>query len=76
MFGVEEFSAIINPPAAAILAVSGIMEKPVVKDGEVAVGHVMKVTLSADHRATDGAEVALFLKDLKHILENPLLLLV
>lgn len=76
MFGVEEFSAIINPPAAAILAVSGILEQPVVKNGELAVGRVMKVTLSADHRATDGAEVALFLKDLKHILENPLLLLV
>lgn len=76
MFGVEEFSAIINPPAAAILAVSGIIEKPVVRNGELAVGKVMKVTLSADHRATDGAEVALFLQDVKRILENPLLLLV
>lgn len=76
MFGVEEFSAIINPPQAAILAVSGVLEQPVVRDGQLTVGRVMRVTVSADHRATDGAQVALFLQDLKRILENPMLLLV
>lgn len=76
MFGVEEFSAIINPPQAAILAVSGVIEQPVVRDGELTVARVMRVTVSADHRATDGAQVALFLQELKHILENPLRLLV
>lgn len=76
MFGVEEFSAIINPPQAAILAVSGVIEQPVVRDGELTAARVMRVTVSADHRATDGAQVALFLQELKHILENPLRLLV
>lgn len=76
MFGVEEFSAIINPPQAAILAVSGVIEQPVVRDGELTVGRMMRVTVSADHRATDGAQVALFLQDLKHILEHPLRLFV
>ncbi len=76
MFGVEEFSAIINPPQGAILAVSAVREEAVVRDGQLAVGHVMRVTVSADHRVADGAQVALFLQDLKHILENPLRLLV
>lgn len=76
MFGVEEFSAIINPPQAAILAVSAVIEQPVVRDGELTVGRMMRVTVSADHRATDGAQVALFLQDLKQILENPVRLLV
>lgn len=71
MFGVEEFVAIINPPEGAILAVGSIIEKPVVKDGSIAIGHTMKVTLSADHRIIDGAVAAHFLKDLKAMLENP-----
>lgn len=76
MFGVEEFSAIINPPQAAILAVSAVQEQPVVRDGQLAVGRVMRVTVSADHRVADGAQVAVFLQDLKNVLENPLRLLV
>lgn len=76
MFGVEEFSAIINPPQGAILAVSAVREQPVVRDGELAVGRVMRVTVSADHRVTDGAQVAVFLQELKNVLENPLRLLV
>lgn len=76
MFGVEEFSAIINPPQGAILAVSAVQEQPVVRDGELAVGRVMRVTVSADHRVTDGAQVAVFLQELKNVLENPLRLLV
>lgn len=76
MFGVEEFSAIINPPQAAILAVSAVQDEAVVRDGQLTVGKVMRVTVSADHRVADGAQVALFLQDLKQILENPLRLLV
>jgi pyruvate dehydrogenase E2 component (dihydrolipoamide acetyltransferase) len=72
MFGIEEFTAIINPPDSCILAVGGINEKPVVRDGALAVGHVMKVTLSCDHRAVDGAVGAAFLKTLKEMLEDPI----
>ncbi|MBI3003842.1 MAG: pyruvate dehydrogenase complex dihydrolipoamide acetyltransferase [Ignavibacteriales bacterium] len=71
MFGVEDFVAIINPPEGAILAVGAILEKPVVKDGHVVVGHTMRVTLSSDHRIIDGAIAARFLQDLKKMLENP-----
>jgi pyruvate dehydrogenase E2 component (dihydrolipoamide acetyltransferase) len=74
MYEVEEFIAVINPPQAAILAVASIREVPVVRDGEVAVGHRMKLTLSADHRVTDGAEVARFLQALRRYLERPMLL--
>jgi len=74
MFDVDEFIAVINPPQAAILAVGSIQEQPVVRDGEIAVGNVMKLTLSADHRALDGAEVARFLGSLKKYLQSPLLL--
>jgi pyruvate dehydrogenase E2 component (dihydrolipoamide acetyltransferase) len=74
MFDVDEFIAVINPPQVAILAVGSVAETPVVKDGEIAVGHLMKVTLSADHRALDGAEVATFLQSVKKYLENPMLL--
>jgi pyruvate dehydrogenase E2 component (dihydrolipoamide acetyltransferase) len=70
MFGVEEFSAIINPPQVAILAVSAVKEKPIVKESGIVVGKMMKVTLSADHRALDGVVVAKFLRRLKEILEN------
>ncbi len=76
MFGIEEFTAIINPPDACILAVGSIVEKPVVKDGTIKPGHRMKVTLSCDHRVVDGATGARFLQTLKGILENPIRLLV
>ncbi|MBI48944.1 MAG: pyruvate dehydrogenase complex dihydrolipoamide acetyltransferase [Crocinitomicaceae bacterium] len=76
MFGVESFTAIINPPDACILAVGGINEVPVIKDGTVVPGHVMKVTLSCDHRVVDGATGAAFLQDFKNLLENPVLMLV
>jgi pyruvate dehydrogenase E2 component (dihydrolipoamide acetyltransferase) len=71
MFGIEEFIAIVNPPQALILAVGAIREIPVVTDGSIVVGRRMKMTLSCDHRAVDGAMGAGFLKDLKEILENP-----
>jgi len=76
MFGIEEFTAIINPPDACILAVGGIIQKAIVKDGELAVGSIMKVTLSCDHRVVDGASGAKFLNDLKAMLEDPIRLLV
>jgi pyruvate dehydrogenase E2 component (dihydrolipoamide acetyltransferase) len=76
MFGIESFTAIINPPDACILAVGGISQVPVVKNGQVQVGNVMKVTLSCDHRAVDGATGAAFLQTLKSLLEEPLRMLV
>ena len=74
MFDVDEFIAVINPPQVAILAIGSIVETPVVKDGEITIGHQMKITLSADHRALDGAEVATFLQSVRKYLENPMLL--
>jgi len=76
MFGVDEFTAIINTPDACILAVSGIQQVPVVKNGAVVPGNVMKVTLSADHRVVDGATAAAFLQTLKALLEEPVRLLI
>jgi pyruvate dehydrogenase E2 component (dihydrolipoamide acetyltransferase) len=76
MFGVEEFTAIINPPDACILAVGGIKETPIVKNGAVVPGNVMKVTLSCDHRAVDGATGAAFLQTLKGLLEDPVRILI
>ena len=76
MFPIDEFSAIINPPEGAILAVGAIVEKPVVVGGQLAVGKRMRVTLSCDHRVMDGAMAARFLADLKAALEAPLSLLV
>lgn len=76
MFGIHEFTAIINRPNACILAVSAIVEKPVVKNGELAVGKRMKVTLSCDHRVVDGVAGAKFLKTYKDILEDPIRMLV
>jgi pyruvate dehydrogenase E2 component (dihydrolipoamide acetyltransferase) len=73
MFNIEEFTAIINPPDACILAVGGIIEKPVVKNGEIVVGQTMKVTLSCDHRVVDGVVGSKFLATLKNYLENPVL---
>ncbi len=75
MFGITEFTAIVNPPDACILAVGTIVQKPVVKDGEIVVGNTMKVTLSCDHRIVDGAKGAAFLQTLKDYLENPMKLL-
>ncbi len=74
MYDVEEFVAIINPPQAAILAVGSITETPVVRDGQVVVGHQMKIALSVDHRVSDGAEAAKFLIAVKKYLQNPMLL--
>jgi pyruvate dehydrogenase E2 component (dihydrolipoamide acetyltransferase) len=75
MFGIDEFTAIINPPDACILAVGGIVTKPVVRDGAVVPGHTMKVTLSCDHRVVDGATGAAFLNTFKGLMEEPTLLL-
>jgi pyruvate dehydrogenase E2 component (dihydrolipoamide acetyltransferase) len=72
MFGIEEFTAIINPPNACIMAVGAIRDVPVVKDGEVVPGKRMKVTLSSDHRIVDGAKAAEFLNTFKDLLENPM----
>jgi pyruvate dehydrogenase E2 component (dihydrolipoamide acetyltransferase) len=74
MMGIEEFSAIINPPEAAILAVGAVRQVPVVVEGQLAVGWRMKLTLSVDHRVADGAAGARFLQTLKKFLEHPLLM--
>ncbi|MBD8491261.1 pyruvate dehydrogenase complex dihydrolipoamide acetyltransferase [Echinicola sp. CAU 1574] len=76
MFGIEEFTAIVNPPDACILAVGGIKETVVVKNGQMQVGNVMKVTLSCDHRVVDGAVGSAFLKTLKGLLEDPVRILI
>ncbi len=76
MFGIDEFTAIINSPDACILAIGGIAKVPVVKNGQVVPGNVMKVTLSCDHRVVDGASGAAFLQTLKSLLEEPLRMLV
>ena len=72
MFGIEEFTAIINPPNAAILAIGKIRDEPVVEDGEVVPGKRMKVTLSCDHRVVDGAVGAKFLQTVQRYLEDPM----
>ncbi len=75
MFDVDSFSAIIYPPHAAVLAVGTVKEQPVVRDGQLAVGQIMKATLSTDHRVADGAEAARFLVEVKNLLEQPISLL-
>ncbi|THD69883.1 pyruvate dehydrogenase complex dihydrolipoamide acetyltransferase [Robertkochia marina] len=75
MFGIQEFTSIINQPNSAILSVGAIVEKPVVKNGEIVVGNTMKVTLACDHRTVDGATGAQFLQTLKAYLENPVTML-
>jgi len=75
MFGIDSFTAIINPPDACIMAIGGIHETPVVKDGKIVPGHVMKVTMSCDHRAVDGATGSAFLQTFKQLMENPVILL-
>ena len=76
MFGIDEFSAIINPPEGAILAVGAVREEPVVEDGRIRAGRRVRLTLSCDHRVMDGAMGAQFLQDLRLFLEEPLRLLV
>lgn len=75
MFGIEEFTAIINPPDACIMAVGAIRQEPVVKKGQIVVGNRMKVTLSCDHRVVDGASGAEFLQTFKQLLEEPVRML-
>ncbi len=75
MFGISEFTSIINQPNSAILSVGAIEEKPVVKDGQIVVGNTMKVTLACDHRTVDGATGAQFLQTLRTYLENPVTML-
>jgi pyruvate dehydrogenase E2 component (dihydrolipoamide acetyltransferase) len=76
MFGIDEFTAVINPPEGAILAIGAMTAKPVVRDGEIVVRQMMRVTMSCDHRVIDGATGAKFLQTFKKILENPLYLVV
>ena len=76
MFGIDEFTAIINPPDSCIMAVGGIKETAVVKDGQLTIGNIMKVTLSCDHRVVDGAVGSAFLQTFKSLLEDPVRLLV
>lgn len=75
MFGITEFTSIINQPNSAILSVGAIIQKPVVRDGQIVVGHTMKVTLACDHRTVDGATGAAFLQTLRTFLENPVTML-
>ncbi|MDG1722567.1 MAG: 2-oxo acid dehydrogenase subunit E2 [Flavobacteriaceae bacterium] len=76
MFGIDEFTSIINQPNSAILSVGAIVQKPVVKEGEIVVGNTMKLTLACDHRTVDGATGAQFLQTLKEYIENPIRLVV
>jgi pyruvate dehydrogenase E2 component (dihydrolipoamide acetyltransferase) len=75
MFGISEFTSIINQPNSAILSVGAIEEKPVVRNGQIVVGNTMKVTLACDHRTVDGATGAQFLQTLRQYLENPVTML-
>jgi pyruvate dehydrogenase E2 component (dihydrolipoamide acetyltransferase) len=75
MFGISEFTSIINQPNSAILSVGAIVQKPVVKNGEIVVGNTMKITLACDHRTVDGATGAAFLQTLKQFIENPVTML-
>jgi pyruvate dehydrogenase E2 component (dihydrolipoamide acetyltransferase) len=76
MLGVDSFTAIINPPNSAVLAVGAVLEKPVVKNGAVVVARMMKITVSSDHRVIDGADAARFAQEIRRLLERPLLLIV
>ena len=76
MFGIESFTSIINQPNSAILSVGSIVQKPVVKDGQIVVGNTMKLTLACDHRTVDGATGSEFLQTLKGFIENPVTMLV
>ena len=76
MFGIESFTSIINQPNSAILSVGAIVQKPVVKNGQIVPGNTMKLTLACDHRTVDGATGAQFLQTLKGYIENPVTMLV
>lgn len=76
MFGIDEFTAIVNPPDACIMAVGGIKETAIVKDGQIKIGNLMKVTLSCDHRVVDGAVGSAFLQTFKSLLEDPVRILI
>ena len=76
MFGIESFTSIINPPNSVILSVGAIVQKPVVKEGEIVVGNTMKLTLACDHRVVDGLTGSKFLQALKPLIENPLSMLI
>ena len=76
MFGIESFTSIINQPNSAILSIGAIIEKPIVKNGDIVVGNTMKLTLACDHRTVDGATGSLFLKTLKEYIENPVSILI
>ena len=76
MFGIEYFTSIINQPNSAILSVGAIVQKPVVKNGQIVVGNTMKLTLAADHRTIDGVTGSLFLETLKGYIESPVTMLV
>ncbi len=76
MYGIDEFSAVINPPEGAILAVGAVRDEPVVRDGAVVAGKRMKLTLSADHRVVDGAVAAKFLAELRSLIEAPVTMLI
>jgi pyruvate dehydrogenase E2 component (dihydrolipoamide acetyltransferase) len=75
MFGTEEFAAIINPPQAAILAVGAVCDEPVVREGTLCAGQVMRVTLSVDHRPVDGVAAARWLREFVSLMERPLRIL-
>ena len=76
MFGIESFTSIINQPNSAILSIGSIIQKPIVKNGEIVVGNTMKLTLACDHRTVDGATGSLFLKTLREYIENPVSILI
>ena len=76
MFGIDQFTAIINPPEAGILAIGGVEEKPIVADGQLEVRQRMRVTMSCDHRVIDGATGAKFLQTVRRYIENPLALII
>ncbi len=76
MYGITDFQGIINPPQAALLAISGIIDVPVVKNGAIVPGKVLNITISVDHRAIDGALAAKFVKALQKLVENPAILLI
>ena len=75
MFDIDQFTAVINPPEAGIIAVGSIVQKPVVVDGQLTPRRRMRITMSCDHRVIDGATGAAFLRTLKQMLENPLAML-
>ena len=75
MYGIDHFTAVINPPEAAVLAIGAVREEPVVRDGQLTAATTLKLTLSIDHRVLDGATAAVFLRDLVNLVEHPLRIL-